>query len=73
MGEFCRLEVTDGRFARRRRSRDDGADQLDASARRVRLLAEDAVRRTIVETQPARDARGEILGADMRGERSDRP
>jgi hypothetical protein len=61
------------RRARRRGRGHELADQLDATARRVRLLAEDAVGGAIVETQPARDARGEILGADVRGERSDRP
>jgi glycolate oxidase len=69
----ARLEMPDGRFARRDRIRDDRADQLDASARRIRLIPEHAIGRAIVETEPARDARGEILGADAGGRESDVP
>ena len=69
----ARIEMSAERRGRRGGRRHEIADELDAPARRVRLLTEDAVRRAIVEAQPARDARGEILGADMRGERSDSP
>ena len=69
----ARLEVTDGRLAWQRRSRDDGADQLNASARRIGLVPEHAVGRAIVEAEAARDARREILGADGGGRESDVP
>ena len=69
----ARIEVPRERRGGCHRRRHELSDELDAPAWRVRLLAEDAVGRTIVEAQPARDARGEILGADVRGERSDRP
>jgi len=69
----ARLEMADGRLARRGRTRDDRADQLNASARRIRLVPQHSIGRAIVETEPARDARGEILGADMGGRESDVP
>ena len=69
----ARIEMAGERRARRRGRGHELADELDATARRVRLLAEDAVGGAIVEAQPARDAGGEILGADVRGERIDRP
>ena len=68
-----RLEVIDGRVARRGRTRDDRADQLDPSARRVRLIAQDAIGRAIVEAETAGDTRREILGAHRGGRESDVP
>jgi hypothetical protein len=41
------------------------ADELNAPARRVRLLTENAIGRAIVQAQPARDARGEIVWSDV--------
>ena len=68
-----RFEMLDGRIARRGRARDDHADQLNASARRVRLVAQHPVRGAIVQAEAARDARREILGADVAGRESDVP
>ena len=68
-----RLEMLDGGVARRGGARDDRADQLNASARRVRLVAQHPVRGAIVQAEAARDARREILGADMGGRESDVP
>src|SRR5438093_2409048 len=67
------LEVTDSRLARRRRSRDDRADQLNASARRIGLVPEHAIGRAIVEAEATRDARREVLGVDRGGRESDVP
>src|SRR5436309_7752592 len=69
----ARLEVTDSRLARRRRGRDDRADQLNASARRIGLVPEHAIGRAIVEAEAARDARREVLGVDRGGRESDVP
>jgi len=69
----ARLQVADGRFARRGRARDDRTDQLNASARRISLVTQYAIGGTVVEAEPARDARGEILGADAGRRQSDVP
>ena len=68
-----RFEMLDGGIARRGRARDDHTDQLNASARRVRLVAQHPVRGAIVQAEATRDARREILGADMGGRESDVP
>src|SRR5439155_5903194 len=68
-----RFEMLDGGVARRGRARDDLADQLNASARRVCLVAQRPVRGAIVRAEAARDARREILGADVGGRESDVP
>src|SRR5207237_6632972 len=68
-----RFEMLDGGIARHGRARDDRSDQLNASARGVRLVAQPPVRRAIVQAEAARDARREILGADMGGSESDVP
>src|SRR5256884_1277959 len=65
--------MLDGGIARRGRARDDHTDQLNASARRVRLLAQHPVRGAIVQAEATRDASREILGADMGGRESDVP
>ena len=69
----ARLKMLDGGLARCGRTRDDRADQLNASARRIGLVTQHAIRRAIVQTEPARDARGEILGADGGRGESDVP
>ncbi len=63
----ARLEVPDhGRWGLRPpRTPHKLADQLNATARRVRLLTENAIGRAIVQAEPARDARGEIVGSYM--------
>jgi len=68
-----RFEMLDGGIARRGRARDDHTDQLNASARRVRLVAQHPVRGAIVQAEATRDASREILGADMGGRESDVP
>src|SRR5438132_14113799 len=65
--------MLDGVVSRRCVSRDDRADQLNASARRVCLVAQHPVRGAIVQAEAARDARREILGAEMGGRESDVP
>ena len=69
----ARLEMADGRLARRGGTRDDRSDELNASARRIRLVVQNAIGGAIVETQPARNAGGEILRADVGGRESDVP
>src|SRR2546422_992313 len=77
--EAC-LQMPDGGRARRSdrllsrvAAHHEVADELDAPAWRVRFLAEDAVRGAVVEAEPARDARSEILGADVTGGDGDVP
>src|SRR2546429_971844 len=65
--------MLDGGIARRGRARDDHTDQLNASARRVRLLAQHPVRGAIVQAEPARDAGREIVGLDVSGKDCDVP
>ena len=67
------LEVLDGRRARRIGAPDDGADQLDPPTRRVGFVFEDAVGGAIVQAEATRDARGQILGTNMRGREGDVP
>jgi glycolate oxidase len=69
----ARLQMLHGRCARSGRTRDDRADQLNASPRRISLIPEHAIGGAIVETESARDACREILGADVRGRESDVP
>src|SRR2546425_2376624 len=61
----ARLEVPDRRRARRVSACHDAADQLNATARRVRLLTANAIGPAIVQTQATRDARGEIAWSHM--------
>ena len=63
----------DRRLARSGRTFEDGTDQLDASARRISLVAEHAIGRAIVEAEPARDAGREIVGPDVSGRDCDVP
>ena len=57
--------MTDERRRWRRIGRDELTDQLDAAARRVSLISEKAERRAVVQTQTARDAGREVLGAHV--------
>jgi glycolate oxidase len=69
----ARLQMVDGRLARRGRTRDDRANELNTAARRISLVPQHSIGGAIVETEPTRDARGEILGADVGGRKSDVP
>jgi glycolate oxidase len=68
-----RLQVIDGRLARGGRTGDHRANQLNASTRRVSLVPQHSIGGAIVETEPTRDARGEIFGAHVGGGESDVP
>jgi len=61
-----RAEVAGELIAHRRVSRHHLADELDAATRRVRLVVEDAIGRTVVQAQAARDARREVVRANVR-------
>lgn len=60
-------EVTFELVVRRALRGDQHADELDAAARRVRLVPEHTVRRAVVQTEATRDARGQVLGAHVHG------
>src|SRR3989442_7422376 len=60
----ARVEMFDKGRVRRSTHRDERPHQRDPAAWRVRLIAQDAEGRAIVEAQAARDARRQLLGAD---------
>ena len=57
----ARLQVIARRRAGRGGFGNQAANELDAAARRVGLVAQDAIRRAIVEAQTARDTHREIF------------
>ena len=58
------VEVLDERWVGHAARRDERAHERDAAARGIRLVADDAKGRTVVEAEAARDARGELVGTD---------
>ncbi len=58
--------MADETFIWRGIRRDEGADELDAPARRIGLVLEHPIGRAIVEAETARDAGGQVLGAHTR-------